>query len=82
MPQQPPALDLHSGRQNVGLSTARRLTWLDHVVPFDFAIPFHMMVAMIGGVLAIVHASCHMLDYIHAVCLKAYSANASICELC
>ena len=47
-----------------------RLTWLDRFVPFDFAVPFHMLVAVIGGILAIVHASCHMLDYLHAVRLS------------
>ena len=47
-------------------------------MPFDFAIPFHMMVAMIGGLLAIVHASCHIADYFHAVRLWAdSSATAS-----
>ena len=44
-----------------------RLTWLDRVVPFDYAIPFHMLVAMVGGGLAIVHACFHMIDYAHAV---------------
>ena len=63
---------------DIDLSAARRLTWLDHFVPFDFAIPFHMMVAMIGGLLAIVHASCHIADYFHAVRLWADSdATAS-----
>jgi hypothetical protein len=62
------------------LSAARRLTWLDHFVPFDFAIPFHMMVAMIGGVLAIVHASCHITDYAHAVRSEAHTPRKCITE--
>ncbi len=44
-----------------------RSTWIDRIVPFDAAIPFHMMVASIGGLLAVVHAISHIIDYAHAV---------------
>ena len=46
-------------------------------MPFDYAIPFHMLVAMVGGGLAIVHASCHMIDYAHAVRSEAHVARTS-----
>ena len=44
-------------------------------MPFDYAIPFHMLVAMVGGGLAIVHASAHMADYAHAVRSKPHAAS-------
>jgi hypothetical protein len=46
-------------------------------VPFDYAIPFHMLVAMVGGGLAIGHALCHMSDYAHAVRSEAHAASTS-----
>ena len=36
-------------------------------MPFDYAVPFHMLVAGTGGVLALVHTLCHIIDYAHAV---------------
>jgi hypothetical protein len=58
----------HLPAQTVKHRWARcRSTWLDRIVPFDYAVPFHMLVAGTGGLLAIVHTLCHIADYAHAV---------------
>lgn len=54
-------------------SCCHRLTWIDRYVPFDIAVPFHMMVAIIGGLLALMHTFSHIADYLYAVsrCMHA-----------
>lgn len=47
-------------------TTQLRHTFINELVPFDDAISFHRMVAVIGGSLAVVHTICHIIDYAHA----------------